>query len=58
MAYTIATGPQQTEYPAILGAYDAVAEWTKTHDRVLAGPPREIAHDPQRIEVAWLLHDQ
>ena len=57
VAYTVASGPDQTRYPSILGAYDAVAEWARTHDRVLSGPPREIAHDEQRIEVAWLLHD-
>lgn len=56
VAYTIASGPE-TEYPAILGAYDAVAEWSQANGRVLSGPPREIAHDPERLEVAWLLHD-
>ena len=55
VAFTIAEGPEQTKYPAILGAYDAVAEWARAHGRVLSGPPREIAHDPQRLEVAWLL---
>lgn len=58
LAYTVASGPEQTEYPAILGAYDAIADWAGGHARVLSGPPREIAHDSHRIEVAWLLADQ
>ena len=58
VAYTIAAGPDQTEYPAVLGAYDAVADWAKSHGRVLSGPPREIAHHPERLEIAWLLHDE
>ena len=58
VAYTVASGPDQTRYPMILSAYDAVFEWSKVHDRVLSGPPREIAHDSERIEIAWLLHDQ
>lgn len=57
VAYAIASGPEQTRYPAILGAYDAVAHWAATRDRLLSGPPREITHDAERIEVAWLLHD-
>lgn len=57
VAYTVATGPEQNAYPVILGAYDAVAEWAASHDRVLSGPPREIVLDRDRLEVAWLLHD-
>lgn len=58
IAYTVASGPNQTRYPVILSAYDAVVEWSRAHDRLLSGPPREIAHHPDRIEIAWLLHDQ
>ena len=58
VAYTIAVGPDETSYPTILGAYDAVADWARSQGRVLSGPPREIAHDDDRLEVAWLLHDE
>lgn len=56
VAYTIAKG-EDTEFPAIIGAYDAVAAWAKEHGRELDGPPLEINHcvegDPFRIEIAW-----
>jgi len=55
VATTTATDPDQSEYPGILDAYDAVASWAAGHGYVPSGPPPEIAHDPQRIEVAWLL---
>ncbi|MBA2460848.1 MAG: MerR family transcriptional regulator [Actinobacteria bacterium] len=56
VAYTIATG-EETEFPAILGAYDAVAKWAKAQGRQLAGPPREINDYEEgqtpRMEIAW-----
>ena len=56
VAYTVAAGAD-TEFPAILGAYDAVAGWAKRNGRELAGPPLEINHavegQPFRIEIAW-----
>jgi len=56
VAYTVAEGAD-TEFPAILGAYDAVAGWAKRNGRELAGPPLEINHavegQPFRIEIAW-----
>lgn len=56
VAYTVAEG-DDTEFPAIIGAYDAVAQWAKEHGRELAGPPFEINHcvegEPFRIEIAW-----
>ena len=55
VAYTVAAG-EDTKFPAIIGAYDAVAAWAKEHGRELAGPPIEINHtdgDVFRIEVAW-----
>jgi DNA-binding transcriptional MerR regulator len=55
VAYTIAEG-DDTKFPAIIGAYDAVARWAKEQGRELAGPPIEINHtdgDVFRIEVAW-----
>jgi DNA-binding transcriptional MerR regulator len=32
----------QVEFPQILSAYDAVAEWLSSHGRSAAGPPREV----------------
>ena len=55
VAYTVAEG-KETEFPAIIGAYDAVASWAKANGRELDGPPLEINHtdgDVFRIEVAW-----
>ncbi len=55
VAYTVAEG-KETEFPAIIGAYDAVASWAKAHGRELDGPPMEINHnhgDVFRIEIAW-----
>jgi hypothetical protein len=56
VAYTFAEG-DDTTFPAILGAYDAVAGWAKRNGRELAGPPIEINHceegHPFRIEIAW-----
>jgi DNA-binding transcriptional MerR regulator len=56
VAYTVVEGAD-TEFPAILGAYDAVAGWAKRNGRELAGPPLEINHavegQPFRIEIAW-----
>jgi DNA-binding transcriptional MerR regulator len=55
VAYTVAEG-EDTEFPAIIGAYDAVAAWAKEHGRELAGPPIEFNHvdgGELRIEVAW-----
>lgn len=47
----------QAEYPEILSAYDAVADWAKSHGHELAGPPSEIylsaPGDPIRWEIAW-----
>jgi effector-binding domain-containing protein len=56
----VATGAQ-CEFPEIIGAYDAVAEWAQREGRELAGPPREIYRsDPlkgetPRMEIAWPL---
>lgn len=58
VAFTTARG-DQCRYPHIVGAYDAVWEWAKEHDRELAGPPREIyrfgpGQEPE-FEIAWPL---
>jgi DNA-binding transcriptional MerR regulator len=55
VAYTIAEGDDM-KFPAIIGAYDAVAAWAKEHGRELNGAPLEINHVDDgvcRIEVAW-----
>jgi DNA-binding transcriptional MerR regulator len=57
VAFTIAVG-EQTTFPEIIGAYDAVASWVKANQRELAGPPREIyfrgaSPDRPSMEIAW-----
>lgn len=57
VAYAVAAG-EQTTFPEIIGAYDAVAGWAKANGRELAGPPREIyldkiTGDRPHIEIAW-----
>jgi DNA-binding transcriptional MerR regulator len=56
VAYTFVEG-DRAEYPEILSAYDAVADWAKAHGHELAGPPREIylskPDEPIRWEIAW-----
>jgi DNA-binding transcriptional MerR regulator len=57
VAYTVAIG-EQTTFPEIIGAYDAVAGWAKANNRELAGPPREIyldeiTSDRPHMEIAW-----
>lgn len=57
VAYTVAIG-EQTSFPEIIGAYDAVAGWAKANGRELAGPPREIYLDEitggrPHMEIAW-----
>ncbi len=60
VAFTVARG-DQTKFPDIIGAYDAVAEWVAQNGRELAGPPREIyLSDPATgeepvMEIAWPL---
>lgn len=48
----------QTDFPAILGAYDAAADWINKNGYSTAEPPREIWHsgpgeDP-KMEIVWL----
>ncbi len=57
VAYTVAIG-EQTTFPEIIGAYDAVAAWAKANGRELVGPPREIYLDEvtngrPHMEIAW-----
>jgi hypothetical protein len=49
---------EQTTFPEIIGAYDAVSSWAKANGRELAGPPREIyvgqvTGDRPHMEIAW-----
>lgn len=59
VAFTVVQG-EQCEFPAILGAYEAVARWVKENGRELAGPPREVnafdANEPMRLEITYPLH--
>jgi DNA-binding transcriptional MerR regulator len=45
----------ETDFPQILGAYDAIQRWAKEHGRKLAGPPREVClqEEPLRLQIAW-----
>lgn len=58
VAFTVVEG-EQTEYPAISAAYEAVASFAKSQGRELAGPPREIyrsdisAGEVPVMEIAW-----
>ncbi len=54
VAYTVVEG-SETDYPEILGAYDAVASWAKANGRELAGPPREVYLSEERFEITWPL---
>ena len=48
----------QTDFPAILGAYDAAADWIQKNGYQVAGPPREIWHsgsgEDAKMEIVWL----
>lgn len=48
----------QTDFPAILGAYDAAADWINKNGYVMAEPPREIWHtapgENSKMEIVWL----
>lgn len=48
----------QTDFPAILGAYDAAADWIQKNNYATAGPPREVWHsgpgENPKMEIVWL----
>ena len=54
VAYTVVEG-SETDYPEILGAYDAVAIWAKANGRELTGPPREVYLSEEKFEITWPL---
>jgi DNA-binding transcriptional MerR regulator len=56
-ACVMTVGPQ-TDFPAILDAYDAAADWINKNGFAMAEPPREVWHsgpgkDP-KMEIVWL----
>ncbi len=56
-ACVMTVGPE-TDFPTILGAYDAAADWIQTNGHQIAESPREIWHsgpgDNPKMEIAWL----
>ena len=50
----------QTDFPAILGAYDAAADWINKNGYSMAEPPREVWHsgpggsEEPKMEIVWL----
>ena len=44
-------------FPAILGAYDAVAHWIQKQGREMVGSPREVWHEPfgekAHLQIMW-----
>jgi DNA-binding transcriptional MerR regulator len=58
VAFTVAVG-EETEFPQILGAYEAVAKWVHGQGREPSGPPREINDfaegETPRMEIAFPL---
>ena len=48
----------QTDFPAILGAYDAAADWIQMNGHEMASPPWEIWHSnkpgDEKMEIIWL----
>lgn len=56
-ACVMTVGPE-TDFPAILGAYDAAADWIQKNGSAMAEPPREVWHsrpgEEPRMEIVWL----
>ena len=56
-ACVMTVGPE-TDFPAILGAYDAAADWIQQNGYQMAESPREIWHsgpgDNPKMEIVWL----
>ena len=57
-AACVMTVGAQTDFPAILGAYDAAADWIQQNGYAMAEPPREVWHsgpgDNPKMEIVWL----
>lgn len=56
-ACVMTVGPE-TDFPVILGAYDAAADWIQKNGHEMAEPPREVWHsgpgDNPKMEIVWL----
>ncbi len=58
-ACVMTVGPE-TDFPVILGAYDAAADWVQKNGHEMAEPPREIWHSGPggsvelKMEIVWL----
>ena len=58
-ACVMTVGPE-TDFPVILGAYDAAADWIQKNGHEMAEPPREIWHSgpagsaEPKLEIVWL----
>lgn len=59
LASVTARGPQ-CDFPAILEAYDAVADWITRNGYDMVGPPREIWLDEkgEAMQIAWLFAER
>ncbi|MBL8089018.1 MAG: MerR family transcriptional regulator [Anaerolineales bacterium] len=48
----------ETDFPTILGAYDAAADWIQKNGYAIAEPPREVWHsgpgDNPKMEIVWM----
>jgi DNA-binding transcriptional MerR regulator len=59
-AACVMTVGAQTDFPTILGAYDAAADWIQKNGYQMAEPPREIWHsgpggeEEPKMEIVWL----
>ena len=57
-AACVMTVGAQTDFPAILGAYDAAADWIQKNGYAMAEPPREVWHsgpgEEAKMEIVWL----
>ena len=56
-ACVMTVGPE-TDFPVILGAYDAAADWIQKNGHEMAEPPREVWHsgpgNNPKMEIVWL----
>ena len=57
-AACVMTVGAQTDFPAILSAYDAAADWISKNGHEMAESPREVWHsmprENPRMEIVWL----
>jgi DNA-binding transcriptional MerR regulator len=57
-AACVMTVGAETDFPTILGAYDAAADWIQKNGYAMAEPPREVWHsgpgDEPKMEIVWL----